>query len=176
MKYALVRCVIGAARFLVAMTIAIGLAPVALAANLKIGYVNTVKVIEEAPQAVAALKKLETEFGPRDRSLVQLQNRIRTLSEDLQKNDATLKNSERAMRDRELLTLKRELKRSTQEFREDYNQRRNEELATLQQVVRKAIQEIAKQEKYDLILHEGVVYAGDSVDITEKVLRRLGKP
>jgi len=65
--------------------------------------------------------------------------------------------------------------RNSVTHREDYNQRRNEELAVLQQVVRKAILEIAKQEKYDLVLHEGTVYASDSIDITEKVLKKLGK-
>ena len=147
------------------------------AAETKIGYVNTIKVIEEAPQGIAALKKLESEFGPRDKELVQLQNRVRSLTDELQKGNSTqLKESERGLRERELLTLKRELKRSTQEFREDYNQRRNEELAALQQVVRKAIAEIARQEKYDLILNEGAVFAGESIDITDKVLKRLGKP
>ena len=146
------------------------------AADSKIGYVNTIKVIEDAPQGVAALKKLEAEFGPRDKELVQLQSRVRNLTDELQKGGGPLKESERAVRERELLTLKRELKRSTQEFREDYNQRRNEELATLQQIVRKAILDIARQEKYDLILSEGAVFAGESIDITDKVLKRLGKP
>jgi len=145
-------------------------------AELKIGYVNAVRVIEEAPQGVAALKKLETEFGPRDKELVSLQNRIRQVDEELLRSVPALKDADRRMREREILTLKRELKRATQEFREDYNQRRNEELAVLQQVVRKAILEIAKQEKYDLVLHEGTVYASDSIDITEKVLKKLGKP
>ena len=147
-----------------------------VAADFKIGYVNAVRVIEEAPQGVAALKKLETEFGQRDKELVALQNRIRQGEEELQKNAPTLKESDRRTREREILTLKRELKRATQEFREDYNQRRNEELAVLQQVVRKTILEIAKLDKYDLILHEGAVYASDSIDITEKVLKKLGKP
>jgi outer membrane protein len=124
---------------------------------------------------VAALKKLETEFGQRDKELVGLQNKIRQLEEELQRNVPALKEFDRRSREREILTLKRELKRATQEFREDYNQRRNEELAVLQQVVRKAILEIAKQEKYDLVLHEGTVYASDNVEITEKVLKRLGK-
>jgi outer membrane protein len=148
----------------------------AWSAELKIGYVNTVKVIEEAPQGIEALKKLEAEFGPRDKELVQLQGRIRALNDELQKSPTTLKERERSSRERELLTLKRELKRATQEFREDYNQRRNEELAALQQIVRKAIVDLARQEKYDLIMHEGVLYAGDAVDITEKILKRLGKP
>ncbi len=144
-------------------------------ADLKVGYVNAVRVIEEAPQGVAALKKLETEFGQRDKELVALQNRIRQLDEELQKNVPAQKEADRRAREREVLTLKRELKRVTTEFREDYNQRRNEELAVLQQVVRKAILDIAKQEKYDLVLHEGTVYASDSIDITEKVLKKLGK-
>ena len=151
--------------------------PLALvAADFKIGYVNAVRVIEEAPQGVAALKKLESEFSQRDKELVALQSRIRQGEEELQKNAPTFKESDRRTREREILTLKRELKRATQEFREDYNLRRNEELAVLQQVVRKTILEIAKQDKYDLILHEGAVYASDSIDITEKVLRKLGKP
>jgi outer membrane protein len=144
-------------------------------AELKVGYVNTVRVIEEAPQGVAALKKLEAEFSQRDKELVGLQNRIRQLDEELQKNVPALKDVDRRAREREILTLKRELKRATQEFREDYNQRRNEELAVLQQVVRKAILEIAKQEKYDLVLHEGTVYASENIEITDKVLKKLGK-
>ena len=158
------------------LTAVASLMGVAVAAEIKIGYVNSIKVIEEAPQGIAALKKLESEFGPRDKELVQLQNRVRSLTDELQKGATPLKESERGMRERELLTLKRELKRSTQEFREDYNQRRNEELAALQQLVRKTILEMARQEKYDLILSEGAVFAGESIDITDKVLKRLGKP
>lgn len=156
--------------------ILLALPVVSMAADFKIGYVNAVRVIEEAPQGVAALKKLETEFGQRDKELVALQTRIRQGEEELQKNTPAIKESDRRTREREILTLKRELKRATQEFREDYNQRRNEELAVLQQIVRKTILEIAKQDKYDLILHEGTVYASDSIDITEKVLKKLGKP
>lgn len=150
--------------------------PTAASDDLKIGYVNTVRVIEEAPQGASALKKLETEFGQRDKELVLLQNRVRQGEEELQGNARTLKEADRRAREREVLTLKRELKRATQEFREDYNQRRNEELAVLQQIVRKTILEIAKQERYDLVLHEGTVYASEGIDITEKVLKKLGKP
>lgn len=151
-----------------------GMAP-AGANELKIGYVNAVKVIEEAPQGEAALKKLEAEFAPRDRELVATQSKIKQLEDDLEKNALLMKDVDRRNKEREVLTLKRELKRTTQEFREDYNLRRNEELAALQKVVYKAIVEIAKLEKFDLILHEGTVYASDKIDITDKVLKKLGK-
>jgi len=148
---------------------------VGVAAEIKVGYVNAVKVIEEAPQGEAALKQLEAEFAPRDRELVATQTRIKRLQEDLEKNALVLKDADRRGKEREILTLKRELKRATQEFREDYNLRRNEELASLQKLVYKAIVEIARQEKFDLILHEGTVYASERIDITEKVLKKLGK-
>jgi outer membrane protein len=144
-------------------------------AELKIGYVNAVKVIEEAPQGETALKRLETEFGPRDKEIVALQGRIKGLEDELEKNVLVVKESDRRSKEREIMTLKRDLKRLSQEFREDYNVRKNEELTSLQKVVYKAIVEIAKQERFDLILHEGTVYASDQVDITEKVLKKLGK-
>jgi len=145
------------------------------AAELKVGYVNAVKVIEEAPQGEAALKKLETEFGPRDKKLVTMQARIKQLEDELEKNALVLKDADRRSKEQEIVVLKRDLRRATQEFREDYNMRRNEELAALQKIVYKAIVEIAKQENYDLILHEGTIYASKKVDLTDKILKRLGK-
>ena len=146
----------------------------AAAAELKIGYVNAVKVIEEAPQGEAALKKLEAEFAPRDKKIVDMQNKLKKLEQDLEKNALLLKDSEHRSKEFEIITLKRDISRATQEFREDYNLRRNEELASLQKVVQKAINEMARQENYDLIL-ESAVYAGPRADITDKILKKLGK-
>jgi len=154
---------------------ALSLVAEAWAQELKVGYVNAVKVIEEAPQGQAALKKLETEFGPRDKKLVATQARIKQLEDELEKNALLLKDVERRAKEHEIVVLKRDSRRETQEFREDYNLRRNEELAALQKVVYKAIVEIAKQENYDLILHEGTIYASPKVDLTDKILKRLGK-
>lgn len=161
---------------LVMVSVVAGFPLPSLSAELRVGYVNVVKVLEEAPQGLAALKKLETEFGPRDKELVALQKRVQLMEEELLKQPANARDPELRRRERELLTLKREQKRLTQEFREDHNQRRNEELSVLQQTVHRAVAELAKQEKYDLIVNEGTLYASDAVDITDKVLKKLGKP
>jgi outer membrane protein len=152
----------------------VAMAGLANAADFKIGYVNAVKVIEEAPQGEAALKKLEAEFAPRDKQIVEMQNRLKQLEQDLEKNALVLKENEHRSKEFEIATLKRDLRRATQEFREDYNLRRNEELAALQKIVQKTIADIAKQENYDLIL-ESAVYAGPKVDVTDKILKKLGK-
>lgn len=146
------------------------------AAGLKIGYVNMSKVIKKSPQADNALKKLKSEFGPRDKKLVAKRNAIKVLEQNLIKNSQVMKPSERRLKEREIIQKKRELRRESREFNEDYSLRRNEELASLQRVVKKAILEIAKRERFDLIVHEGVtIYSSKRIDITEKVLRKLGK-
>jgi outer membrane protein len=153
----------------------LGVMPVSLpAADLKIGYVNAVKVIEEAPQGEAALKKLEAEFAPRDKQIVEMQNKLKLLEQELEKNALVLKDADHRSKEFEIVSLKRDLRRATQEFREDYNLRRNEELAALQKIVQKTIADIAKQENFDLIL-ESAVYASNKADITDKILKRLGK-
>lgn len=142
--------------------------------GLKIGYVNFVKVIEQAPQAKTALKKLEAEFSPRDKGIVDLQNKIKQSENKLEKEVLVLKSGERRSIERDLLKMKRDLRRLSQEFREDYNLRRNEELASLQKLVTRVIEDIARKDKYDLIVHEGTLYASKRVDITRIVLERLG--
>ncbi len=146
-------------------------AAVADAGGLKIGYVNVVRVVDEAPQGEEARRKLAQEFGPRDKELVKMRRRVRELEKDLESGGGD--EQTRRKKERELVSLRRRLRRASQEFREDYNLRRNEELGALQKIVYKAIIDIAKGEGYDLVLHEGAIYASDKIDITEKVLQRL---
>ena len=158
----------------VACTLAVAVASgTALAQGLKVGYVNVVKVIEQAPQGDAALKELEDEFGPRDRELRKMRDDLKKMEEDLEKNALVMAESDRRDKERDVLDLRRSLKRAGQEFREDYNLRRNEELRDLQKIVFKAIVDIAKAEQFDLIIHEGAVYASEKIDITEKILQQL---
>jgi len=139
-------------------------------AALKIGYVNVVKVIEQAPQGELALKRLDSEFAPRDKKLLGMREQIKSIETDLEKDSLVLKVPERQQKERDLLVLKRDVRRAAQEFREDYNLRRNEELAALQKLVYKTIISLAKKEQYDLIVHEGAVYSSNKIDITDKVL------
>ncbi len=143
------------------------------AASLKVGVVNAAKVIEDAPQADAARKKLEQEFAPRDKKLLEIQKKLRSLEGDLERDSAIMSESTRRKLERDIVSLKRDFKRGQDEFREDLNLRRNEEFGKLQKRVSEVIVSIAKEGKYDLILTDGVIYASDNVDITDKVVQRL---
>ncbi len=142
-------------------------------AELKIGFVNVAKVLEKAPQAEKAKKRLEQEFSPRDKHLVAQGKEIKKLEEKLSRDASVMGESERRKLERDIIGKKREAKRSQQEFSEDFNLRRNEELGKLQRRIIEAIRALAKDEKFDLLLTEGVIFASPQIDVTEQVQKKL---
>jgi outer membrane protein len=144
----------------------------AMAAETKIGFVNTEKVFRDAAPAVRAQKKIEKEFEKRDQELQRLAKQLQTMQESLEKNSVTMPETEKRNKEREFGELNRDFQRKQREFREDLNQRRNEELASVLERANKAIKAIAEAEKYDVILQEAV-YANPRIDITDKVIKAL---
>ncbi|NOT10771.1 MAG: OmpH family outer membrane protein [Methylococcaceae bacterium] len=144
-------------------------------ADLKIGFVNIPAVLEKAPQAEKAKKRLEEKFSPRDKQLVSQQKEIQTLEEKMTRDSAVISDTERSNLERDILNKKRDAKRSQQEFSEDFNASRNEELGKLQRRIIEAIREIAKDQKFDLLLTDGVIYASDQIDVTTQVQQKLSK-
>ncbi|MDP1532612.1 MAG: OmpH family outer membrane protein [Rubrivivax sp.] len=161
-------------------SLAMGLALLSMAATagaqeLKIGYVNSERVLREANPAKAAQTKLEAEFGKRERELTDQATKLKASADKLDKDAPTLSEAERTRRQRELVEVDRDLQRKRREFQEDLNQRRNEELSSVVERANKVIKQIFDQEKYDVILQE-VVFAGPRVDITDKVIKALNGP
>ncbi len=161
---------------LVAVAAMVALSPLAVGAQeLKIGYVNSERVLREAAPAKAAQTKLEVEFSRRERELTDLANKLKTQADKLDKDAPTLSEAERNRRQRDLVEQDRDLQRKRREFQEDLNQRRNEELAAVVERANRVIKQIFDGEKYDVILQE-VVFAGPRVDITDKVIKVLNTP
>jgi outer membrane protein len=145
------------------------------AAEVKIGVVNAQKILEQAPQVEAARSRLEKEFSPRDRALAKTQKEVKALEEKLARDGAAMGDTRRRDVERQIRDKRRDLDRDQQEFREDFNLRRNEEFDKIQKQVFQAIVDLAKDEKYDLVLGDGVIYASQRMDITDRVLQRLKK-
>ncbi|KTG17305.1 MULTISPECIES: OmpH family outer membrane protein [unclassified Guyparkeria] len=143
------------------------------AEDVKIGFVNSSVLLEQAPQAERAKQKLEQEFSAREEELRQLRQEIQGLEGRLNREGVTMTDSDRSELERELNRKLRDLQRQQSNFRDDLNLRKNEELGKLQRLVLEAIREVARDKGYDLVLSEGVVYSADRVELTEDVLDRL---
>jgi outer membrane protein len=140
--------------------------------DIKVGFVNGQRVINESPQAAKAKKKLEKEFEKRDQDLQKMAKQVQTVQENLEKNGLTMSESDRRNKEREFNDNNREFQRRQREFREDLNLRQNEEMAAIYERVNKVIKQVAESEKYDIILQEAV-YVSPRIDLTEKVIKAL---
>jgi outer membrane protein len=145
----------------------------AVLADSKIGFVNSQKILNDAPQAARAKKKIEKDFEPRDQELQRIAKQLKTMQENIDKNAVTMAEGERRTKEREFGDLNREFQRKQREFREDLSQRQNEEMAAIFERVNKIIKQLAEAEKYDIIFQEAV-YANPRIDITDKVIKALG--
>lgn len=147
-------------------------AGLAQAQELKIGYVNSERILREAQPAKAAQAKLEAEFSKRQKDLSDLGTRLKAAADKLDKDAPTLSESERNRRQREIVEQDRDFQRKQREFQEDLTQRKNEELASVVERANRVIKQIFDQEKYDLILQDAVHWSA-RVDITKKVIDAL---
>jgi outer membrane protein len=144
-------------------------------AEIKIGYVVVEKVLKEAPQTTVSNKKLEKEFKSRTDGLQKKVKGIQKQEKDYKKNSVTMSESERQKAQKKIQNAKIDIQRIERELREDIDIRRREEIGKLQQQINKAIEDLAKKEKYDLILYQGVAYASKGIDISNDLIKALGK-
>ena len=162
-----------APRWLAAATLVMAAAAPAVAQEaMKIGYVNSERVLREATPAKAAQAKLETEFSKREKELNDAGTKLKAAADKLEKDAPTLSEGERNRRQRELVDQDRDLQRKRREFQEDLNQRRNEELSAVVERANRVIRQIFESEKYDLILQDAAFFS-PRVDITDKVIKLL---
>jgi outer membrane protein len=142
-------------------------------AEIKIGFVNFEKLLEEAPQTKAAMQSLDNEFGPRRRELMTLQTDLKAKDDKLQKEGAVMSESDRANAEKTLRDQQREFQRKAGEFQDDASTRKNEELGKVQRYLVEQIQTYANAQGFDLVLGQGVFFAKPALDVTANVLAVL---
>ncbi len=147
---------------------------IAFAGDIKIGVVNTEKILRESLPAIQAQKKIEQEFVPRDEDIKKIAVQAKTLQDKLEKNGITMEETERRHLERNLANLSREYQRAQKQMREDLSVRQNEEYGVILERTNRAISKIAEAEKYDLILQlQDSVYRSYRIDITDQVIKAL---
>ncbi len=139
----------------------------------KVGYVDMQRLIDNAPQVLAARARLEQEFGARDRDFKAEQARLAALDARVVNEAATLPAAELETLRRNADALRRSIERTRTRLREELATRREQELERAWPLITEAVSDFAREEGYDLIVPSPVVYASGRVDITDRVLDRL---
>jgi len=149
-------------------------------AELKIGYINSERIINEYQGTKEAQEKFNKEVAKWEQEASERQKQIKTKKEQLDKQSLLLS----AERKKELeAELEQDLIEYNKFLQEKFGQtgdavKKNEELLKpIMDKVNLILEKIAKDENYDFIFdgRYSLVYAKKAYDITEKVIQVLNK-
>lgn len=143
------------------------------AAGASVAVIEFTRLQAEAPQAIRARERIDSEFLSRQARIDAQAKQIAQLEQRLadrgKLQDAELKSLQRDVRSRTL-----RLENAKEELENDRRLRASEESDRLRRIVAEVIAEVATAEKVDVVLESGVVtWASDRANITEKVLARM---
>lgn len=142
--------------------------------DIKIGIVNTDKILRDSLPAINAQIKIEQEFLPRDVQIQKLVTQANELQQQLETDRLTVTEKGRRDMERKLASLSREFQRAQEQMREDLTVRKNDEYGLILENTNLAIKQIAEMEQYDLILQlQDAVYHSERIDITDQVIQML---
>ena len=145
------------------------------AETIKIGYIDTDKVVNNLPQYQQNVDRLSNEFEPKKQELLDLFNHIELLrAKIIIINDS--ENKENLQRELSKLTsLEESFKQETEFWQVTMNNRKVELLQKIELLINNTINELAISESYDLILYENAAFVSDKVNITNKVIEKIQK-
>jgi len=159
------------ARILCALVLCLAFVATAGAQELRIGYVDMKRVLDNAPQVLAGRARLDQEFRARNDAIELDEVRAGALEARLAQGDMSA--DSRLQTERDLRELRRSITRRKEDLRDELSFRRTEEVQSLEAQINVAVQEIAERNGFDLIVSSPVVYASPELDITDMILEQL---
>ncbi len=148
---------------------------------LKLGYIDSRRIMLEYPDAVEAQGKFDTELKTWQEEAETKQQEIQRLEEEYEAQKLLLSDETREEREAEIERKKLEMSRFFDDIWGDDGKaaRRNLELTKgIVEQVNKVLEQLGEDEAFDMILDAaagGIVFAREGLDLTPRVLEELEK-
>jgi outer membrane protein len=149
----------------------------AQAQQLKIGYVNSQRILAETPAFADVRATLEREFTPLRAEIDSLEARLGRADEEFRAQAGTLTEAARTQRQQALQQQLAQYQQRGQAIQAQLQQREQQLVAPVMERIRGIMEEVRRAGNYSFIMDppEGVVVAVDpALDVTNDVIRRLG--
>jgi len=146
------------------------------AQSLKIGYIDSQQILQEAPGAAAAREQLQQELSQMQTEVQQMGEQLQQAISDFEQQQLTLSDDARQARQEELIQRQQEYQQRLQELEQQAAQRQQELVQPVMNRVNAVIEEIRREGSYTMIFDaaaQGIVAADPGFDLTPEVIRRL---
>ena len=143
------------------------------AESVKIGYIDTQRVVNNLPQYQQSIDEISKEFEPKKQELLDLFKHIELVRVKINAINNTEKKENLQIELSKLASLEESFKQETEFWQETMNTKKIELLQKIELLINNTINELAISENYDLILYENAAYVSDEINITDKVIERI---
>ena len=146
--------------------------------EVKIGYVNMQKAIQETSAGQKAKTQLEKEFKAKKKELKQTEADLKKMSEDLEKKALVLSEDVRAEKQQELQQRMMQYRQRVGKSQMEIQKKERELTLPILKKLREIIAKLAKEKDFTMVLEkseQSVLWAKKEVDLTDEVIQRFEK-
>jgi outer membrane protein len=153
---------------------ALVLAPVAArAADLKIGYVDLQRALEEIDEGKGAKAQLKKDFDEKQKQLDQRTDEVKRLDADFQKQSMVMAPDAKAAKASEIERKKVEVQQFFVSLQQDLATREREVTRGIFDKMIGMVRELAEAESFTVVLdRNAVLFAPPSLDVTNELVRK----
>lgn len=166
-------------RFALFLALALGLttvSPVAAQTGLKVGFINSAVILDQAPGAQEAAQQFDRDLAEMRAQMQPATDSLDQLITAYEAQSLTLSPEAKQRREEEILTKREQLQQMAATLDQQATQRRAELVQPIMDRVSAVIEEIRVEGGYSIIFDvaDGSIVAADpSLDLTDAVLQRL---
>ncbi|MGE4132497.1 MAG: OmpH family outer membrane protein [Bdellovibrionales bacterium] len=142
-------------------------------AEVKIGYIDMQKAIQEVKAGKKAKQELESEFNKKKKELEKREATIKKMGEDFEKKSMAMNDEARQKKQMEVQMQMRQYQELAAKSQMEIQKRERELTQPIVTKLRGIIDEIAKKENFTMILERSenaVMWAKKDLDLTERVI------
>ena len=147
----------------------------ASAQNIKIGFIDTEKIVFNLPQYKKSIEVITREFEPKKQELLDLFKHIELLRENIELNKKTNNSNSNEIELSKLKDLEESFEKETEFWQKSMNSNKIILLNKIENLINISINDYATEEGYDLILYKDVAFVSDKVNITQKIIEKIEK-
>jgi outer membrane protein len=151
-------------------------APAAAQAQGRIGYIDTRRVIQEAPGAQEARATMEREMQAWQQQLQAMDDSLRTIMTEYQQRSAIMSADARQRREAEIVQVQQGFEQRAQTLQQQAGRRQQELMEPIMQRVELVIGEVRQAEGFAIIFDaasDAIVSADPALDLTDRVIDRM---
>ncbi|MGH7480634.1 MAG: OmpH family outer membrane protein [Longimicrobiales bacterium] len=142
-----------------------------------IAFINSQRIIEQAPGAQEARETLEAEMQQYRTELQQLEQELQAKIQDYQQQVGTMTEEARAAREQEIREQRQQLQQRATELDQQAAQRQQQLVEPIMQQIEDVIEALRVERNYAMIFDSApgtsLIAADPSLDITDDVIQRL---